>query len=344
MSFATRVGAATLALAATTVGAHAQRLFRSDAPIEITITTNIKKLVKDRDSTSLVKHGAMASYVDSAGRTVAIPATLRARGHFRRQARNCDFPPIYFEPKNSAARGTLFSNVGRLKLTTNCQPGNAEYEQYILQELLIYRAYATLTDSSYRTRLVHVTYRDSANAVKPIVTWAFFIEDPELLAARLGGEHFKKTGAHFDDVEQDPLGRVGLFEFMIGNTDWSIAALHNITLVRDSAARLVTVPYDFDWSGAVNTRYAHPDARFRTKSVTQRIYRGDCRDQAALRPVVDRFLAKRSTIDGLFASVPQLTSSKAKDMREYLDEFWDRATHLAVLARDVSDGCQKNGN
>jgi hypothetical protein len=44
----------------------------------VTITTNLKLLIKQRDSTELVKHGALASYVDSSGSTVAIPVTLRA--------------------------------------------------------------------------------------------------------------------------------------------------------------------------------------------------------------------------------------------------------------------------
>jgi len=331
-------------VACTASDAGAQRLFKSDAPLEITITTGLKTLIKQRDSTELVKHGAVATYQDSTGQTVSIPVTLRARGHFRRQARNCEFPPLYFEPKNSAAKGTIFANAGKMKLTTNCRPGDADYEQYILQEFLLYRAYAMFTDSSFRTRLVHVTYRDSANAVRPLTSWAFFIEDPEMLAARMGGEPFKKTGAYFADVEQDPLGLVGMYQFFVGNTDWSIHALHNTTLVADSLMRIVTVPYDFDWSGVINTRYATPDARFKVRSVTTRIYRGDCRDEKALRPIIDRFLAKRAAINTLLGSLPQLTPARVKTMREYLDEFWALAEKPAALARKVADTCQQKGN
>ncbi|MBI1809410.1 MAG: hypothetical protein HYR75_05875 [Gemmatimonadetes bacterium] len=323
---------------------RAQRLFKWAEPVELTITTDLKRLIKQRDSLEIVKHGAMASYVDSAGKTVAFPVTLRARGHFRRQARNCDFPPLYFEPKNSASKGTLFANAGKLKLATNCRPGNDDYQQYILQELVLYRAYATLTDTSFRTRLAHVTYRDSVNAVRPITSWAFFIEDPELMAVRVGGVQLKKTGAYFDDLERDPLGRVGMFEYFIGNTDWSIAALHNIVLVSDTLAHIAPVPYDFDWSGAVNARYAFPDARFKTHSVRKRIYRGDCRDEKALRPVVERFVAKRSAIDALFAGLPQLDASRAKEMRAYFDEFWSTVSRPASIARAVADGCQAAGN
>lgn len=334
-----------LALAAAAApGAAAQRLFKSDAPLEVTITTNLNALLKQRDSTELVKRGALASYADSSGATIAVPVSLRARGHFRRQARNCQFPPIYFEPKNAPSKGTLFANVGRLKLTTNCRPGNAEYEQYILQEFLLYRAYASLTDTSYRTRLVHVTYRDSANAVRPMTSWAFFIEDANLMAARLGGEIFKKTGAHFDDVDENILGLVGMFEYFAGNTDWSISGLHNITLVRDALMHLVPVPYDFDWSGAVNTRYATPDYRLKLRSVTQRLYRGDCRDEAALRPVVARLLAKRAAIDSLFTRLPQLPPGTVKEMRGYFADFWELVARPASLTHEVANGCQRYGN
>jgi hypothetical protein len=104
------------------------------------------------------------------------------------------------------------------------------------------------------------------------------------------------------------------------------------------------VPYDFDWSGAVNARYAFPDARFKTRSVTTRIYRGDCRDEKALRPVTEGFMAKRPAIDALFAGLPQLSAERVKEMRTYFDEFWALAARPSSLARDIADGCQRKGN
>ena len=43
------------------------------------------------------------------GKTVTFPVTLRARGHFRRQARNCDFPPLWLNWKSSDAKASIFN-------------------------------------------------------------------------------------------------------------------------------------------------------------------------------------------------------------------------------------------
>ena len=79
--------------------ARAQRLFRSDSALTVTITTELGPLLKQRDSLELVKHPAVLSYGGGDGKPVSVPVKLRARGHFRRQARNCDFPPLWLDVK-----------------------------------------------------------------------------------------------------------------------------------------------------------------------------------------------------------------------------------------------------
>ncbi len=150
--------AAALALPAAGAGAAAQGLFKDVAPLEVSLTTSLKALLKDRDSTKRVVHGAELTYKDAAGALVKIPVQLRTRGHFRRLARNCDFPPIKLEIAKAAAQKTVFDGNRTLKIVTSCRAGNSEYEQYILQEYALFRMYQTLTPWSYRTRLAHVTY------------------------------------------------------------------------------------------------------------------------------------------------------------------------------------------
>jgi hypothetical protein len=45
-------------------------------------------------------------------------------------------------------------------------------------------------------------------------------------------------------------------------------------------ARPYAVPYDYDFSGLVNTTYAEPDPLLETENVTDRVYRGYPRNQA----------------------------------------------------------------
>ena len=327
--------------------AWAQRMFRSDSVITVTISTDLKALIRERDSLKLAAHPGEFSYVDSGGVTVKVPVTLKARGHYRRQARNCDFPPIWLNFKTGDARRSVLSGLKKLKITTNCRPGSGEYEQYILQEYLVYRAENAITDASMRVRLAHITYTDAVGKEKPITTWAFFIEDIDDVALRFHRKVFSAAGALFDDVEQEPLRLVSMFEYFAGNLDWSVSAQHNIALLADTTAKIVPVAFDWDFSGAVDARYAIPDARLRVRRVTDRLYRGVCMKPEEFKSTIDSFRSKRATIDGLFASVPQLQAGKVKNMRSFYDEFWknsDTPKGLQSMQREFADDCQKVGN
>jgi len=324
--------------------ATAQKLFKSQTPIEVTITTNLKDFLKERDSTKLARHNGELAYKDEAGASVSLPVVIRARGHFRRMSKTCDFPPLWLDARKGAPKGNLFSSAGRVKITTNCRPKNQDYEQYVLQELFLYRAYSTLTDTSLRTRLARITYKDSAARVPEVTSWAFFIENHESLAERIGSKVLTAKGALFDDLVPDVLGLVGVWEYFIGNTDWSVAAQHNILLLQDTVGRILPVAYDFDWSGAVDARYSFPDPRFKTTSVTTRIYRGECRDEQGFSPVLARFTEKRAAIDSIFLALPQLTPERVKKMRGYFDEFWKVASNPKFATREFKDGCQPRGN
>ena len=226
------------------------------------------------------------SYKDAAGSNVNVAVTLRSRGHFRRQFRNCDFPPLKVEMTKAAAKNTVFEGNHTLKLASNCRPSSSEYEQYILQEAALFRMYTLLTPWSYRVRLAHVTYQDSAAKAKPVVSWAFLVEDDGDLAKRREAKKFETKGALFDDLAPDEWGTTQLFQYMIGNTDWSVSGLHNITLLKDTTSIVHSVPYDFDWSGAVDARYSFPDKSLSIRSVRERLWRGDCRTADELTPTM----------------------------------------------------------
>ena len=93
----------------------AQGLFRDTTALEVTIATDLKAVIKDRDSTKFAPHASTLTYRDATGAAKTFPVTLRARGHFRRQARNCEFPPLKLEFERKAARETLFQGNSVLK-------------------------------------------------------------------------------------------------------------------------------------------------------------------------------------------------------------------------------------
>ena len=333
-----------VALTSSTSPAHAQRLFRTTDPVEVTLTTNLKLLVKDRDSTKVSPHGAVMAFKEADGTLTTMPVTLTPRGHFRRQARNCDFPPLYVQFKKKAADNTLMQGNTKLKLTTNCKPKNTQYEQYILQEYAVYRVYQRVSPIHFRTRIAHVTYKDSANATPDVVTWAFFIEDDKEVAKEFKVANEKSKGALFDQLESKQLAITSLFEYFVGNTDWSISQLHNIALVRDTGFTVSPVAYDFDWSGVVNPRYAFPDARLGLKNVLERLYRGPCLTPAQWQPIFARYNDAKPYIDSVYHSVPSLDPKLAKESIEYYGDFFKTINDPRAVKREIIDKCQKEGN
>ena len=144
----------------------------------------------------------------------------------------------------------------------------------MLKEYLVYRLYGRLTSAGHRVRLARVTYEDTEGEEDTLTRFAFFIEHEDELAARLGAE-ISEDPVHPDVMNPDLMRIVDVFQYMIGNTDWSVTGLHNILLLK-TENDYYPIPFDFDWTGLVNARYATPDPGLRLRSVEDRYYRGIC--------------------------------------------------------------------
>ncbi len=59
-------------------------------------------------------------------------------------------------------------------------------------------------------------------------------------------------------MERDQAILVDVFQYLIGNTDWSGVEMHNMELFQTPAGVYATIPYDFDFSGIIDARYAEP--------------------------------------------------------------------------------------
>lgn len=337
------VTCALLALSGFATAGDAQPLFRSDSVVEVTITTNLRDLVRERDSTQLAWFGATFSYKigDS---TVTVPTELRARGHFRRQKGNCTFPPLFIRVKGADARGTLLQGNPRTKITTSCRPGDPDYDQYILQEYGVYRMYQMLNPIHPRTRLARITYEDSTARMKPLTVYAFFSElDEEVAKEHNMTLREEMKGARFRDVEPVALQSMALFALMVGNSDWSLGALHNVYLLQDSMGVMRTVAYDWDWVGLLNTKYSRPDYRLPIKSVSERYYMGPCYTEMEWLPAVLKFQETRPAIDSLWTRIPGLSDSKRQQVDRYLGQFWQILEKPKDLGR-MTKSCRAEGN
>ena len=152
------------------------------------------------------------------------------------------------------------------------------------REYLIYRMFNLLTPRSFRARLVEAKYIDTVSKTTVAEDLAILIEDDDDVADRLEGRITTQENIIFARVDPDALNLMMLFQYMIGNTDFSILVQHNIRLVQTQEGRRYAVPYDFDYSGLVDAGYAVPGKNLPITSVRDRLYRGPCRTPAEWQP------------------------------------------------------------
>jgi hypothetical protein len=291
-------------------------LFAQADVLPITLVGDFKAINKDRDPNSKQKYPGSLRLADDK----TIPIQYNARGHVRRMARTCDYVPLRLTFDKTAAQPTVFAHQEALKLVVQCA-GGSDFEQYILREYLAYRVYNVITKQSFRARLARVSYVDSGG--KPMGTrLGMFLEDDTDVARRLEGRIVELQRLMFDDIDADSLMPAMIFEFMIGNTDMSLYALHNVRLVQRPDKSLHLVPYDFDLSGLVNAPYAIPARGLMIKSVTDRLYRGPCRNQERVDPYVANFVAKKDEIRALPESIPGMSKQTKEETRRYIDDFY----------------------
>jgi hypothetical protein len=304
------------------VAAENLPLFRTAEPLAFTLAADFKALNSDRTVDSGKRLPGVLTVAGEGGRPVAIPVQLGTRGHLRLNRRTCSFVPLKVEFSKKDVRGTAFESQGALKLVTHCQNFD-EYDQYVLGEALAYRIANVLTPHSYRARLARATYVDATTGKPTTTKWSIFVEDADDVARRMEGRLAPLEKRLFRHVDLPSLLRLMVFQVLIGNTDYSIHALHNMRLVQDREGVLRPVAYDFDVSGIVNPPYAAADPKLRISSVRQRLYRGPCLTLEELEPTLAEFRAKRSEILALCDAEPGFTQRTRAATKEYVKEFFD---------------------
>ena len=325
-------------LATRRAAAERHPLFAAHEPLAFTLIADFRMVQRDRDPESTRTYPATLVVAGENGAEHSIPMRIRTRGHSRRNPRTCAFAPLRLEFSESP-KGTVFEGQrGGLKLGTHCRDVD-EYEQYVYREYLVYRIYNLLTPRSFRARLGTATYVDAATK-KPVASRAsLFLEDDDDVARRLEGRIEDLEKVMFRSVDAETITRLTLFEYMIGNTDMSMFRLHNIRLVRTPSGTLYPVPYDFDYSGLVNARYAVPDKQFGLVSVRDRLYRGPCRPAAELEPFLARMREIRADVMALYDSAPGLTDGYRRDAKSYLDQFYRTIERPNDVKRAFVDNC-----
>ena len=223
-----------------------------------------------------------------------------------------------------------------------------KYSDHLRLEYIIYRALNLLTPQSFRVRAVDIEYIDSEGKRRPRAEPAFFIEDEARMAERLGLERVSLKRVDTKNIDQRYLGLITLFQFMIGNTDWSLVSglrgedcCHNGKLLGPSqrTSGLFTVPYDFDQAGLIDVDYASPYPALGITDVKQRLYRGFCSTSAHFDAILDQFESQRGAILELLDGGQLSASAKRKALR-YLEGFFDMIVDPKQVERRITRKCR----
>jgi len=316
------------------------RLFDAGEPLALTLKADFGAIFKQRSGTKRDVPGVI-SYVTGSGDSIALDVQLRTRGHFR--LANCQYPPLKVGFDRERAAKTVFAHQGNgVKLVVQCRGGQT-YANYLLEEYLIYRTYNLLTDLSFRVRLARVTYLDANGKRESETRYGFFVEDDDRMARRNHTNVLDRKGVSQTELEPDQMGLTAVFEYMIGNTDWAVSALHNIVLLSDSVGTTVyPVPYDFDWSGVIWPPYARPDPSLTIHTVRERTFRGTCRTPQDLAFLFAPFNARKDAIYTLYRDMEKegLEAKRVEQALEYYDEFYKTINDKARTQSAFIRGCQ----
>jgi hypothetical protein len=306
-------------------------LFSSHEVLELTIEAPFETVFKERGQES-TDHPALLRYWAADGSRDSVPIEVKTRGKFRLQRSTCNFPPIRVDFPRGDVENTIFQGQNHLKLVTHCQNGRDEYEQQVILEYLVYRMLHVLTERTALTRLAHITYVDTDDDdLDSLTRYAFFIEDEEMVAARNGVSLLEVPQVSPWNYDQRQLILIDVFQYMIGNTDWDAYSksedqercCHNQWVIGEPAGPVYPVPYDFDWSGLVDRRYAKPDPSLRIRDVRERQFRGVCRAREDIEAVLPLFVEKQAEIYDLFRNQPLLEERYVERSLDFLDDFYE---------------------
>jgi len=311
--------------------------FESQEPIEVTLTTNIGQIRGDK-GTDPPWRPATISYTGVDGSLVNVPLKARTRGIWR--LKRCDFPPMRLNFSGETSKGSIFHHLDKPKLVSYCQDRDM-YEEYILEEFQLYRIYQLLTPISHKARLLKFSYADSGSGKIRAKRYGFIMEEPSALGARLGGKVMEQKGALPGDLDPFQDALFGVFQYMIGNTDFSVSALHNVELYFGNDGIVAPIAYDFDFAGVVNATYAVPDEKLGIVNVRQRVFRGYCTDPGEYAKVFALFKEKKPEIYALYAdSIGKLMDrGNVRSTLKYFDEFYETIGDSRAAKRSIIEAC-----
>ncbi len=321
-------------------------LFRDDSILKAVLTAPISQTYAQKDQEVRIYMPGSWTHVDENGDIQRFDVSIRTRGLFRREY--CELPPLQLNFKKKQVVDTLLDGQNKLKVVAPCRHG-ALWQEKVIFEYLAYRTLQILTDASFSTRLIRLSYIDTDENRQPWTDLVFVIEDDDDMARRLGLVKLGVVENRFDQLDRPATALAELFQLLIANNDYSVLqgpegrpCCHNAEILapRDDADTRIPVPYDFDMSGLVNTKYAAPPSHIPIQYVRTRYYRGLCHPAGVLENAVQHVQAKREEILDLYRNTELLEPRSREKTLRYIEGFFEILDEPGKYRREVVDRCR----
>ncbi len=306
-----------------------------DSIHEISIETNFDSL--EFYKVNEIYQKAELTYTNDNDSVTRLDFKVRTRGKMRKRV--CSFASLKLKFKKAHLKEMGLSKENKYKLVCQCKPGK-KAEQLLLKEYLGYRFYNLLSEDSYKTHLLRIRYVDTSDgSIK--VRYGILLEEEDAFAERRGGRVLERPDFIIENVSRDHLAKISIFQYMIGNTDWSLNFLHNLKIISTPDSNvIVPVPYDFDYTGLVNAHYAIPGESLGIKSVRERYFLGPCRIKNLHIKAIGELESIRGEIEEMIRAFDYLDEEARLDMIEYLESFFNAAEKEKFIEREITTTCR----
>jgi len=254
-----------------TVNISKTDFFENDSLIVFDLKFNLEEF-EDYNEGKRYYHYATMSYVNSESQKIVCPLRIKLHGQFRVDTNYCNMPQLKLNFEKNGAQKELFGEIDKLFLVMACQKNVEEFQNFVIEEYLIYKMYNILTEYSFQVRLAKVNLINTANLEDTISSFAFFREHTDDFAKRLNGKMLETVPVNMSKINKPLLDKIVLFNYVIENQDWEAETMHNIKIICKNDSSLYPVAYDFDFAKMIYTPYSSFDSTYFSTELRNYLY------------------------------------------------------------------------
>jgi hypothetical protein len=313
----------------------ADTLFLSDEIINIELRSDFTAIQKDRVENPQYHDGELIYHTPD-GKEVKLFVKVMARGNFRRDPKNCNFPPLMLNFRKNEVKKTLFDNQDKLKLVTPCN-----YDRYVIDEYLVYKMYNLITDKSFKVRLANILYFDTGKGKKLFEKYSFFIEHEDQVAERNNSFEINRNFTPYA-LESGTFRNLAVFQYMVGNKDWYVTSKRNIVIMQpnDTTQLPYAIPYDFDFSAFIDADYTKPKDVPDEYLATRRVYKGLCYTTTGYNEVFALFKSLKPRFESAIDDMPMISKSDKLGHHGYLNSFYKTIENKELIRQEFLEKCE----